>query len=78
MVGKSGGRYTLTIFSSVGTTEQALEDFPGAQELSAHSSEESNCVARISMSNLDVIMKAIAAFVKSRNAEGGQREETEA
>lgn len=61
--GRSGGRYTLTIWSQNRSTEDALRDFPGAQELSANSSEDSTRRARISMANLDDVIESIAAFV---------------
>ena len=65
---KTGGRYTLTIWSKTKSTEQALKDFPGSQELSANSTEDSSRRARIPMSTLDVIMNSITHFVNnSRN-----------
>ena len=63
--GKTGGRYSLTIWSKSKSTEQALEDFPGSQECSANSTEDSNRVARIPMSTLEIIMAAITHFVES-------------
>ncbi len=65
--GKTGGRYTLTIWSKTKSTEQALNDFPGSQELSANSIEDSNRRARIPMSTLDVIMQSVTHFVESKN-----------
>lgn len=61
--GKTGGRYTLTIWSKTRSTEHALEDFPGSQECSTSSSEDSSRVARIPMSKLEIIMEAITHFV---------------
>lgn len=66
--GKTGGRYTLTIWSKTQSTEQALSDFPNSQELSANSTEDSNRRARIPMSNLEIIMQSISHFVASKNA----------
>ncbi len=66
LVGKTNGRYTLTIWSRTKTTEQALTDFPGAQELSANSTEESNRRARIPMSKLEDIFQSITRFVESQ------------
>src|SRR5690606_25178761 len=53
---RTGGRYTLTIFSKNKSTEDALKDFSGAQELSAHGSEDSNRRARIPMARLESII----------------------
>lgn len=64
---KTGGRYTLTIFSKTKSTEEALEDFPGSQELSAQGTEESRRRARIPMSKLDVIMQSITQFVNNKS-----------
>ena len=66
--GKTGGRYTLTIWSKSKSTGQALIDFPNSQECSASSTEDSNRVARIPMSTLEIIMHAITHFVESLNA----------
>ncbi|MEZ0148823.1 MAG: GIY-YIG nuclease family protein [Candidatus Reddybacter sp.] len=66
--GKTGGRYTLTIWSKSKSTEQALIDFPNSQECSANSTEGSNRVARIPMSTLEIIMCAITYFVESSNS----------
>ena len=65
--GKTGGRYTLTIWSKIKSTEQALNDFPGSQELSANSTEDSSRRARIPMSTLDIIMSSITHFVKNES-----------
>jgi len=59
---KTGGRYTLTIWSKTRSTEQALADFPNSQELAAHGSADSNRRARIPMSTLDAIMASIREF----------------
>ena len=61
--GKTGGRYTLTIWSTTKSTEQALQDFANSQECSANSKEDSNRVARIPMSDLAVVMESITHFV---------------
>lgn len=66
--GKTAGRYTLTINSKSNSTEQALNDFPNSQELSANSKEESPRRARIPMASLEVIMHSISHFVESKNA----------
>jgi len=60
--GKTGGRYTLTIWSKDKTTEDALLDFEGSQELSAHGSEDSSRRARISMAKLETIISSIKQF----------------
>lgn len=62
--GRSGGRYTLTIWSNNKTTEDALLDFKGSQELEAHSTEDSSCRARISMATLETIIHSISEFRK--------------
>ena len=62
---RTGGLYTLTIYSKSKSTEDAMKDFVGTQELSSTSTEESNRRARIPMSTLDVIMESISKFVKS-------------
>lgn len=66
--GKTGGRYTLTIWSKSKSTEEALQDLPSSQECSANSTDNSNRVARIPMSNLDVIMASITHYVERLNA----------
>ena len=66
--GKTGGRYTLTIWSRTKSTEQALNDFMNSQELSSSSSEDSDRRARIPMSTLDVIFQSIKHFVGNVNA----------
>lgn len=65
--GKTGGRYTLTIWSMTKSTEQALKEFPGAQECSASSTDGSPRIARIPMSKLDFIMESITHFVEDKN-----------
>ena len=60
---RTGGRYTLTIHSQTKSTEDALRDFIGAQELLSTSTEDSNRRARIPMSTLDVIMESITKYV---------------
>lgn len=65
--GKTGGRYTLTIWSKNRTTENALNDFIGSQELSALGSEDSERKARISMVKLDDIIDALKHFNKTKS-----------
>lgn len=65
--GKTGGRYTLTIWSKTKSTEQALQDFPDSQECSASSAEDSARVARIPMSSLEAIMASISPFIIATN-----------
>jgi len=62
--GRTGGRYTLTIWSKTKTTEQALSDFEHSQELSANGSDDSNRRARIPMSGLPVIIESISKYVR--------------
>ncbi len=62
---RTGGRYTLTIWSKTKSTEEALSDFPHSQELSANGSDDSNRKARIPMSNLDTIISSISSFIDS-------------
>lgn len=63
--GRTSGRYTLTIWSKTKSTEQALLDFPGAQELSANGSDDSTRRARIPMSPLEDIMAAVSHFAQN-------------
>ena len=63
---KTSGRYTLTIWSKSKTTEQAILDFPGAQECASTSTDDSPRIARIPMSKLDIIMDSISHFVDSK------------
>lgn len=67
--GRTGDRYTLTIWSKTRTTEQTLSDFENSQELSANSSEDSNRRARIPMSRLTVIIESIKKYI-STNVKG--------
>ena len=62
--GKTGGRYTLTIWSNNKTTQDALLDFEGSQELEAHSTEDSSRRARISMAKLETIIHSITELRK--------------
>jgi hypothetical protein len=62
--GKTGGRYTLTIWSNNKTTDDALLDFEGAQELSAHGTEDSPRRARIPMAKLETIIHSITELRK--------------
>jgi len=66
--GKTGGRYTLTIWSKIKSTEQALQDFQDSQECSATSAEDSNRIARIPMSTLDVVLASITHYVENSRA----------
>ena len=66
--GKTGGRYTLTIWSKSKSSEQALDDFPDSQELSGNSTEDSSRRARIPMSTLETVMQSIAHFVEGQNS----------
>lgn len=61
---KTGGRYTFTIFSKSKSTGQALADFAHSQECAAGSTEDSNRIARIPMSNLDTILSSIASYLE--------------
>jgi hypothetical protein len=65
--GRSAGRYTLTIYSRTKTTDQALEDFPGAIELSANGSEDSNRKGRIPLSPLSEIISSLEHHKNIRN-----------
>ena len=58
---RTGGRYTLTIFSETKNTEDALRDFPGAQ--SAGFSAGGKRKARISLSQLDRILDSIKQYM---------------
>ena len=60
--GKTGGRYTLTIFSKKRSTEEALKDFLGSQELSALSTGDTSRKARIPMAKLERIFNALKQF----------------
>lgn len=66
--GKTGGRYTFTIWSKTKTTEEALVDFSNSQELSAHGSENSDRRARIPMSRLETILESISNYVEANGA----------
>lgn len=65
--GRTGGRYTLTIWSNTKTTEDALEDFIGSQELSAQGSEDSSRRARIPMAELNMIIESLKQFMANKN-----------
>ncbi len=65
---RTGGRYTMTIWSKIKTTEEALSDFPNSQELSAHGSVDSSRQARIPMSNLETILYSIQSYVQKNCA----------
>ncbi|MBL4584017.1 MAG: GIY-YIG nuclease family protein [Pseudomonadales bacterium] len=66
--GRTGGKYTLTIWSKTKSTEQALIDFTESQECSANSTDDSSRKARIPMSELSVIIKSIQHFVGNKSA----------
>ena len=66
--GKTGDRYTLTIWSKIKSSEEAIEDFPGSQELSAHSTEESDRRARIPLASFNQILDSIKHFSGTINA----------
>ena len=68
MGAKTGGRYTLTIWSKTKSSNEALENFPGSQELSANSTEDSNRRARIPMDSLEQILASIKHFSGTINA----------
>lgn len=57
--GRNSGKYTLTIYSKTKTSDQALEDFPGAIELSENAAGESDRKARISLSPLSEIINSL-------------------
>jgi hypothetical protein len=65
---KTGGRYTLTIFSKTKSTDDAIKDFPGAQELSMNVSDDSNRKARIPMAKLESVIDAIKAYTQNSGA----------
>ena len=66
--GRTGGRYTMTIYSKSKSTEQALQDFPGAQGLSGNGTEDSNRKARIPLSHLSEIISAVSHYKSANNA----------
>ncbi len=53
---------SLTIWSNPKSTEEALKDFVGSQELSAHGAEDSSRRARIPMAKLDYIVGFLKTF----------------
>jgi len=63
LAGRTGGKYTLTIWSHNKSTEDALRDFPGAQELAAHGTEDSPRRARISMASLQAIAESLSEYM---------------
>jgi len=66
--GRTAGRYTLTIWSKTKTTEEALSDFEHSQELSANGSVDSSRIARISMSNLQVVFESLEKYIRDHGA----------
>ena len=66
--GRTGSRYTLTIWSKKKTAEEALKDFDNSQELSSNSTGDSNRKARIPMSYLSDILTSITNYMKKSNA----------
>mgnify|MGYP000900580130 CR=1 FL=1 len=69
--GRAGDRFTLTIWSPSRSTDQALRDFPGAQEIAAHGSEDSSRRARIPMTRLEAILDSLIAYRASLESERG-------
>jgi hypothetical protein len=67
--GKTGNRYTLTVWSKIKSNEEALRDFPDSQELSAGSSEDSPRRARIPMADLEQIFSSNSQFLGSADAQ---------
>jgi len=65
---KTGNRYTLTIWSRSKSTEEALSDFQGSQELSSTSTEDSNRKARIPMAKIESIFESLKSFTERKNA----------
>lgn len=59
---KTSDRYTLTIFSKKKSSEDALLDFVGSQELSSLSNGDTSRKARIPMSKIDTIMDSIKQY----------------
>lgn len=59
---KNAGRYTLTIFSKIKSTENALADFVGSQELSDFSRDDGTRKARIPMSKIEIIMDSLKQY----------------
>ena len=68
LAGRTGGRYTLTIWSKTKSTEEALSDFQDSQELSATGSEDSTRRARIPMSHLNTILNSLSMYVGQPSA----------
>jgi hypothetical protein len=66
LVGKTGGRYTLTIWSKDRTTQDALNDFIGSQELTALGKEDSTRRARIPMAKLEEIVVALKHYKETK------------
>jgi len=64
---RSGGKYTFTIYSKTKTSDEALNDFPGSQELSGNSTGDSNRKARIPLTTMHVISESIKQYL-SKNA----------
>ena len=60
---RTSGRYTFTIFSKTQSTEQALLDFPGSQELSMTATDDSNRKARIPLATVDFIMESLKSYL---------------
>lgn len=65
--GRSGGRYTLTIWSKNKTSEDALNDFENSQELSSNSTGDSNRKGRIPMSSLNEILASITNYIEKKS-----------
>lgn len=69
--GRSEGRYTLTIWSQKKSTEDALSDFPEAQELAAHGSDDSPRRARIAMASLESITESLKIYMEEESPNFG-------
>ena len=60
---RTGGKYTFTIYSKTKTSDDALSDFPGSQELSDNSTGGSDRKARIPLTTMDVISESIKQYL---------------
>ncbi len=61
---RGGGKYTFTIYSKTKTSDEALNDFPGSQELSSNSTGDSNRKARIPLTTMHVISESISQYLR--------------
>jgi len=62
---RTGGRYTFTIFSKTQSTEQALLDFPGSEELSVAATDDSSRKARIPLTTVNSIMESLKSYLSA-------------